>query len=162
MHPLGQHLPYPMNVNAPPASPPKEYLTFDMDRPDLGRRRATLPTVPSAITHRRSLDEPREKLSAWDERVEEDEMSPGIGIAVSSPTQTVASRHDRRRSRSADALHSLAKERASTERGRSAERGDHREGCAPEGPRTLARGVGNSRHFDALTGNPKTILLKRI
>ncbi|RYN92401.1 hypothetical protein AA0119_g9999 [Alternaria tenuissima] len=121
LHPLGQHLPYPMNVNAPPASPPKEYLTFDMDRPDLGRRRATLPTVPSAITHRRSLDEPREKLSAWDERAEEDEMSPGIGIAVSSPTQTVASRHDRRRSRSADALHSLAKERASTERGRSAE-----------------------------------------
>jgi hypothetical protein len=120
LHPLGQHLPYPMNVNAPPASPPKEYLTFDTDRPDLGRRRATLPTVPSAITHRHSLDEPREKLAAWDERAE-DEMSPGIGIAVSSPTQTVTSRHDRRRSRSADALHNLAKERASTERGRSAE-----------------------------------------
>jgi hypothetical protein len=121
LHPLGQHLPYPMNVNAPPASPPKEYLTFDMDRPDLGRRRATLPTVPSAITHRHSLDEPREKLAAWDEKVEEDEMSPGIGIALSSPTQMVTSKHDRRRSRSADALHSLAKERASAERGRSAE-----------------------------------------
>ncbi|KAI4906274.1 hypothetical protein J4E90_010747 [Alternaria incomplexa] len=121
LHPLGQHLPYPMNVNAPPASPPKEYLTFDTDRPDLGRRRATLPTVPSAITHRHSFDEPREKLAAWDEQAEEDEMSPGIGIALSSPTQTVTSKHDRRRSRSADALHNLAKERASTERGRSAE-----------------------------------------
>jgi hypothetical protein len=121
LHPLGQHLPYPMNVNAPPASPPKEYLTFDVDRPDLGRRRATLPTVPSAITHRHSLDEPREKLAAWDEKAEEDEISPGIGIALSSPTHTVTSRHDRRRSRSADALHSLVKERASTERGRSAE-----------------------------------------
>ncbi|RAR04978.1 hypothetical protein DDE82_004230 [Stemphylium lycopersici] len=119
LHPLGQHLPYPMNVNAPPASPPQEYLTFD--RPEFGRRRATLPTVPSAVTHRHSLDDSRPKMATWDERLEEDEMSPsGIGIAVSSPIQPT-SKHDRRRSRSADALHSLVKERASTERRRSAE-----------------------------------------
>ncbi|KAF1829623.1 hypothetical protein BDW02DRAFT_142664 [Decorospora gaudefroyi] len=122
LHPLGQHLPYPMNVNAPPASPPQEYLTFDMQRPDPGRRRATLPTVPSAVAHRRSLDEQRGKLTTWEE-IQDDggEQSPGmIGIAVSSPTQATPKQH-RRRSRSADALHQLVKGRASIERRRSAE-----------------------------------------
>ncbi|KAI2474427.1 hypothetical protein Ptr902_14165 [Pyrenophora tritici-repentis] len=88
LHPLGQHLPYPMNVNAPPASPPKEYLVLDTSRPDFGRRRATLATLPSAATQRHSLDEPRIKMATWEEGHEEDAVSSsGIGIALSSPTQ---------------------------------------------------------------------------
>ncbi|KAI0576020.1 hypothetical protein TUN199_09057 [Pyrenophora tritici-repentis] len=121
LHPLGQHLPYPMNVNAPPASPPKEYLVLDTSRPDFGRRRATLATLPSAATQRHSLDEPRIKMATWEEGHEEDAVSSsGIGIALSSPTQPTP-KHDKRRSRSADALHNLFKERASSDRGRSAE-----------------------------------------
>lgn len=140
LHPLGQHLPYPMNVNAPPASPPDEYLTFDVNRPDLGRRRATLPTIPSAVAHRHSLDDSRPNMATWDERLEEDEMSPsGIGIAVSSPFQAT-SKPDRRRSRSADALHDIAKEFASTERRRSAEikywRQSHMSGSVYSRPET--------------------------
>ncbi|KAF2822159.1 hypothetical protein CC86DRAFT_96503 [Ophiobolus disseminans] len=122
LHPLGQHLPFPMNVNAPQASPPHEYLTFDMQKPDLGRRRATLPSVPSASIHRHSLDEPRGRLSTWDERLDEDPIpSPGIGIALSSPTQAFTPRGSKRRSRSADALRELVKDRASLDRRRSAE-----------------------------------------
>ncbi|RMZ70686.1 hypothetical protein GMOD_00000817 [Pyrenophora seminiperda CCB06] len=121
LHPLGQHLPYPMNVNAPPASPPKEYLFPNTQTPDFGRRRATLATVPSAVIQRHSMDEPGIKMATWDERHEEDAMSSsGIGIALSSPTQSTP-KQDRRRSRSADALHGLFKERASSDRNRSAE-----------------------------------------
>ena len=57
-HPL-VNLPYPMNVNAPPASPPHEYLRFDFHRPDLGTRRATLPNLHGGASQRHSLDEPR-------------------------------------------------------------------------------------------------------
>lgn len=121
LHPLGQHLPFPMNVNAPQASPPQEYLTFDMQRPDLGQRRATLPSMPSAGIQRHSLDEPRGRMSTWDERLEEDGLpSPGIGIALSSPTH-VTPRASKRRSRSADALRELVRDRASVDRRRSAE-----------------------------------------
>lgn len=122
LHPLGQHLPYPMNVNAPPVSPPQEYLTFDVARAELGRRRATLPTVPTAAANRHSLDESRPKMPAWEEKGEEGgEVSPTrIGIAVSSPGQGTSRQH-KRRSRSADALHSLAKELAASERRRSDE-----------------------------------------
>lgn len=110
-----------MNVNAPPASPPKEYLVLDAQRPGFGSRRATLATVPSAVTQRHSMNEPRIKVSTWDEGHDEDAMSSsGIGIALSSPTQPTP-KHDRRRSRSADALHSLVKEQASSDRNRSAE-----------------------------------------
>ncbi|CAO2651948.1 Nn.00g002310.m01.CDS01 [Neocucurbitaria sp. VM-36] len=122
LHPLGQHLPFPMNVNAPQASPPQEYLTFDMQRPDIGRRRATLPSVPSASVHRHSLDESRGRLSTWEERQDEDpEPSPGIGIALSSPTQATTPRQSKRRSRSADALRDLVKNHAPLDRRRSAE-----------------------------------------
>ncbi|KAJ4376239.1 hypothetical protein N0V83_001522 [Neocucurbitaria cava] len=122
LHPLGQHLPFPMNVNAPQASPPQEYLTFDMQRPDIGRRRATLPTVPSAGTHRHSLDESRGRLSTWEERQDEEpEPSPGIGIALSSPTQATTPRQSKRRSRSADALRELVKSHVPLDRRRSAE-----------------------------------------
>ncbi|KAI8942994.1 hypothetical protein NX059_001032 [Plenodomus lindquistii] len=121
LHPLGQHLPFPMNVNAPQASPPADYLTFDSQNMDSGRRRATLPTVPSASTHRHSLDESRGRLSTWEERPEDGGMpSPGIGIALSSPNQATPVPH-KRRSRSADALFDLVKERASSEGRRSAE-----------------------------------------
>ncbi|EUC33270.1 hypothetical protein COCCADRAFT_36938 [Bipolaris zeicola 26-R-13] len=119
LHPLGQHLPYPMNVNAPPASPPDEYLTFDVNRP--GRRRATLPNVPGLVVQRHSLDESRPKLAPWQERIEDGNMSPSrIGIALSSPSHGT-SRPNKRRSRSADALRDMAKDLASTERRRSAE-----------------------------------------
>jgi hypothetical protein len=122
IYPLGQHLPYPMNVNAPPASPPQEYLTFDMQSLDLGRRRATLPTLPSAVVHRHSLDESRGKLPPWDEKQDEDSVpSPEIGVAFSSPVHAITSKAHKRRSRSADALHHLFKDRTSIERRRSAE-----------------------------------------
>jgi hypothetical protein len=140
LHPLGQHLPFPMNVNAPQASPPDEYLTFDMQRPDL-RRRATLPSVPSAGIQRRSGDDSREKLSTFDERGDESPMpSPGIGIALSSPTHATTTRASKRRSRSADALHELVKDRASTDRRRSAEirywRHSHASGSIYSRPQT--------------------------
>ncbi|KAL5119845.1 hypothetical protein ACEQ8H_002206 [Pleosporales sp. CAS-2024a] len=126
LHPLGQHLPYPMNVNAPPVSPPKEYLTFDIQRPDIGRRRATLPTLPGPGIQRHSLDQPRGRLSAWDEKADEEAApppSPGIGIAVTSPphTTTTTLLKSKRRSRSAGSLRHLVKEHASMDRRRSAE-----------------------------------------
>jgi hypothetical protein len=109
-------LPYPMNVNAPPASPPHEYLRFDFQRPDLGPRRATLPNLSGGVVQRHSLDEPRGRLSSWEEREDEPLPSPGIGIAVSSPPPaTQPSLKDRRRSRSADALRELVKTRFSGE-----------------------------------------------
>ncbi|KAH7386008.1 hypothetical protein BKA66DRAFT_67135 [Pyrenochaeta sp. MPI-SDFR-AT-0127] len=140
LHPLGQHLPFPMNVNAPQASPPQEYLTFDSQGPGI-RRRATLPSVPSAGIQRHSLDEARGRLSTWEERNDEDALpSPGIGIALSSPTQVTTPIQSRRRSRSAGALQDLVKGRASVERRRSAEirywRESHASGSAYSRPQT--------------------------
>ena len=111
------YLPYPMNVNAPPASPPREYLRFDLQRPDLGPRRATLPNLPGGVAQRHSLDEARGRLSTWEERTEDEHLpSPGIGIALSSPHHAArGSIGDRRRSRSADALRELAKAQFSNE-----------------------------------------------
>lgn len=110
-----------MNVNAPQASPPQEYIHFDMQRPDIGRRRATLPSMPNAGMQRHSLDEPRGRLSTFEERQDDDNIpSPGIGIALSSPTQVTSTTH-KRRSRSADALRDLVKDGASFDRRRSAE-----------------------------------------
>ncbi|OAK95533.1 hypothetical protein IQ06DRAFT_231626 [Phaeosphaeriaceae sp. SRC1lsM3a] len=141
LHPLGQHLPFPMNVNAPQATPPKEYLTFDVERPDIGRRRATLPSVSNAGVQRHSLDEARGRLSAWDERLDDEALpSPGIGVALSSPPQTATSTQAKRRSRSADALRDMAKERASIDRRRSAEirfwRQSHASGSVYSRPQT--------------------------
>ena len=117
-HPLGQHLPFPMNVNAPQASPPQEYITFDMHRP----RRVTLPSLPGTGLQRHSLDDVRGRLSIWDESRDEENLdSPGIGIALSSPTQATTPVKSNRRSRSAGALRDLIKGRKSTERRRSAE-----------------------------------------
>lgn len=114
-HPL-HALPYPMNVNAPPASPPHEYLRFDFQRPDLGPRRATLPNLTGVVTQRHSLDEPRGRLSTWEEREDEAPPSPGIGIALSGPTHAPQpSLKDRRRSRSAGALRELTKAGYSSE-----------------------------------------------
>ena len=119
-HPMNV-LPYPMNVNQPPASPPHEYLRFDFQRPDLGPRRATLPNLPGGVAQRHSLDEPRGRLSTWEERIEDEPLpSPGIGIALSSPPHAVRSSiGDRRRSRSAGALRELAKARHSSEDSKS-------------------------------------------
>jgi hypothetical protein len=111
-----------MNVNAPQASPPGEYLTFDMQKGDVGRRRATLPSIPSASAQRHSFDETRGRLSEWEEGPDESPMpSPGIGIALSSPTQATTPLPNKRRSRSADALVELIKDRSSVDRRRSAE-----------------------------------------
>lgn len=108
-HPL-VNLPYPMNVNAPPASPPHEYLRFDFHRPDLGTRRATLPNLHGGASQRHSLDEPRGRLSTWEERTDDEPVAPlGIGIALSGPANAAhTSIGNRRRSRSAGALRELA------------------------------------------------------
>ena len=99
-----------MNVNAPPASPPHEYLRFDFQRPDLGPRRATLPNLHGSVSQRHSLHEPRGRLLTWEEKTDEEPLpSPGIGIALSSPPYARNSIGDRRRSRSAGALRELAK-----------------------------------------------------
>lgn len=141
LHPLGQHLPFPMNVNAPQASPPQEYLTFDSQGPGI-RRRATLPSVPSAGIQRHSLDEARGRLSTWEERQDEEDAlpSPGIGIALSSPAPAQTPLQSRRRSRSAGALRDLVKGRASIERRRSAEirywRESHASGSVYSRPQT--------------------------
>ncbi|KAF2643748.1 hypothetical protein P280DRAFT_514748 [Massarina eburnea CBS 473.64] len=124
INPLGSHLPFPMNVNAPQeASPPHEYLTFEIPTPDLGRRRATLPGIlPDAETQ--SLDERVQKrLSTWEERLEDGVIpSPEIGIALSSPpAHSTHSIRSKRRSRSAGALREMAKAQAPQERRRSAE-----------------------------------------
>jgi hypothetical protein len=127
LHPLGQHLPFPMNVNAPQASPPNEYLTFDMQKPNIGRRRATLPSLPSVGVQRHSFDE-------------SPMPSPGIGIALSSPTQATTPIRSKRRSRSADALNELVKDRTSVDRRRSAEirywRSSHMSGSIYSRPQT--------------------------
>ncbi|KAH9866979.1 hypothetical protein IAQ61_007569 [Plenodomus lingam] len=121
LRPLGQHLPFPMNVNAPQASPPHDYLTFDSQKLHFGRRRASLPTVPCASTHRHSFDESHGRLPTWEERLEDDDMtSPGIGIALSSPVQPTPL-PQKRRSRSADALRDIVRDHASFEGGRNAE-----------------------------------------
>lgn len=115
-HPL-TNLPYPMNVNAPPASPPHEYLRFDFERPDLGPRRATLPNLPGGVTQRHSLDEPRGRLSTWEERADDEALpSTDIGIALSGPPNAGRSSiGDKRRSRSVGALRDLVKARDSIE-----------------------------------------------
>ncbi|KAF1962173.1 hypothetical protein CC80DRAFT_156284 [Byssothecium circinans] len=123
INPLAQHLPFPMNVNAPQeASPPHEYLTFEAPPPDLGRRRATLPGI-FAEAETQSLDGRVKRLETWEERHEDGSIpSPQIGIALSSPpTQSINSIQSKRRSRSAGALRELAKARPSAERRRSAE-----------------------------------------
>jgi hypothetical protein len=79
-------------------------------------------------------------MGTWEERFEEEEMSPsGIGIAVSSPSQGTP-KPNKRRSRSADALHDMARELASTERRRSAEikywRQSYRSGSVYSRPET--------------------------
>jgi hypothetical protein len=123
LNPLGQHLPFPMNVNAPQdASPPHEYLTFNRPYSDMGRRRATLPSVLRATASSQSLSAATKHLSSLEERTD-GELSPQIGIALSSPSHGVHAQSikSKRRSRSAGALRDLAKGRTSVERGRSAE-----------------------------------------
>ncbi|KAF2470148.1 uncharacterized protein BDR25DRAFT_37295 [Lindgomyces ingoldianus] len=123
INPLGQHLPFPMNVNAPQeTSPPHEYLTFQVP-PNLNRRRATLPSVLLSQAEASALSSAWGKqASSWDERQDAESIpSPLIGIALSSPTPPYMPTHVKRRSRSAGALRELAKNLPSTERRRSAE-----------------------------------------
>ncbi|KAH7132227.1 hypothetical protein B0J11DRAFT_220510 [Dendryphion nanum] len=127
VNPLGQHLPFPMNVNAPQeTSPQHDYLTFDLPSPAQGRRRATLPSVLLAHSDAQSLPGvvhgSFDRLPAWDENDGQSIPSPQIGIALSSPPPGGAqSVQSKRRSRSAGALRDLAKGRPSIERRRSAE-----------------------------------------
>ncbi|KAF2867653.1 hypothetical protein BDV95DRAFT_610564 [Massariosphaeria phaeospora] len=128
MNPLGQHLPFPMNVNAPQeTSPPMDYLTFALPSGELGRRRATLPSVLTANDPPRSagLAESQRRLSTWEEQHDAESIpSPQIGVALSSPSHAKNSGQSiksKRRSRSAGALRDLAKAHAPVERRRSAE-----------------------------------------
>ncbi|ORY14441.1 hypothetical protein BCR34DRAFT_232979 [Clohesyomyces aquaticus] len=124
INPLGQHLPFPMNVNAPQeTSPTHDYLTFEIPH-DLNRRRASLPSAQLSQAETRALSSAWNKqASSWDERQDAESIpSPQIGIALSSPTPPEMPKHVKRRSRSAGALRELAaKGRLSTERRRSAE-----------------------------------------
>lgn len=124
MNPLGQHLPFPMNVNAPQeASPPHDYLRFEAPTPDFSRRRATLPNV-HAISETQSLNGREKRLETWEERPDGEFVpSPEIGIALSSPPpdRQATSAQEKRRSRSAGNLRELTKGRPSVERRRSAE-----------------------------------------
>ncbi|KAF2202416.1 hypothetical protein GQ43DRAFT_311707 [Delitschia confertaspora ATCC 74209] len=110
INPLGQHLPFPMNVNAPQeASPSQQYLTFE-SRPTLHQRRATLPSIVLAQSEAQPLS------ASWGHAGEPDSIpSPEIGVALSSPTRP------RRRSQSAGAIRDLAKEMEVLERRRSEE-----------------------------------------
>lgn len=126
INPLGQHLPFPMNVNAPQeASPPHDYLTFEGPAPNLNRRRATLPSVLLSDAEVQALSAAiggSSKQVPWEERQDGASIpSPQIGIALSSPPHTAQSMQSKRRSRSAGALRDLAKARPSIERRRSAE-----------------------------------------
>jgi hypothetical protein len=126
MNPLGQHLPFPMNVNAPQeVGPPHEYLRFEAPTPDLSRRRATLPNV-HGISETQSLNGQEKRLETWEERPSGEYTlpSPEIGVALSSPPQERQSTQniqEKRRSRSAGNLRELTKGRPSVERRRSAE-----------------------------------------
>ncbi|KAJ4305734.1 hypothetical protein N0V90_001265 [Kalmusia sp. IMI 367209] len=125
INPLGQHLPFPMNVNAPQEiSPPHEYLTFEAPTPDFSRRRATLPNVHT-VSETQSLNGRDKRLETWEERHDGESIpSPQIGIALSSPPHARQSAHSvqsKRKSRSAGNLRELVKGRPSVERRRSAE-----------------------------------------
>jgi hypothetical protein len=126
INPLGQHLPFPMNVNAPQeTSPQHDYLTFEAPRSDIGRRRATLPGG-FGTAETQSLNGHGKRLETWEEKQDNDSIpSPGIGIALSTPYAPLVagstSIQSKRRSRSADALRDLAKGKPSIERRRSAE-----------------------------------------
>lgn len=126
LNPLGQHLPFPMNVNAPQeTSPPHEYLTFEVPPPDLGRRRATLPGI-LGNAETQSLNGQKRRPELWEEQPDNESIpSPEIGLALSTPyaphTGHISSLQSKRRSRSAGALRDLAKGRPSVERRRSAE-----------------------------------------
>ncbi|KAF2269797.1 hypothetical protein CC78DRAFT_564487 [Lojkania enalia] len=129
INPLGQHLPFPMNVNAPQeASPPHEYLTFEVPE-RVARRRASLPSVilsdAQVQTLAATLEGSGKHAISWDERRDVESLSsplssPPIGLAISSPPAPQLG-HPKRRSRSAGALRDWAKSRPSTERRRSAE-----------------------------------------
>ena len=125
INPLGQHLPFPMNVNAPQeASPQHEYLMFEGPSPEPGRRRATLPDVHT-ISETQSLNGRVHQLESWNEQPDGDFIpSPEIGIALSSPPhmrQATDAAQEKRRSRSAGNLRELIKGRPSVERRRSEE-----------------------------------------
>ncbi|KAF2102754.1 hypothetical protein NA57DRAFT_52307 [Rhizodiscina lignyota] len=117
--PLGSHLPFPMNVNAPEPSPPRAsdhhpYLpqTFEPSGTDgkVPRRRATLPSLILSPTDIAALG------AIWDKEIEggavDEELrkkntpTPDIGMAITS----ASGYSSRRRSRSADALNVIAKE----------------------------------------------------
>lgn len=109
-HPLGSHLPFPMNVNAPETSPrnewPRPSLEPAPDSPNKGpRRRATLPSLILSQGDTAAL------TAMWDKETKENGVlkqtpTPDIGLAITS-----ASGHNsRRRSRSADALNDMARE----------------------------------------------------
>ncbi|KAF2838235.1 hypothetical protein M501DRAFT_993089 [Patellaria atrata CBS 101060] len=124
INPLGSHLPFPMNVNAPQQkSPPHEYLPFDVNAtPTIRQRRATLPSVILNSADVEALtaiwgDSGAHVTAVEEQRLSQMDSEKPIGIAVSSNTSS------KRRSQSAGALRDLSKEHAipSLQRRRSAE-----------------------------------------
>ncbi|OCK84973.1 hypothetical protein K432DRAFT_400631 [Lepidopterella palustris CBS 459.81] len=118
LNPLGSHLPFPMNVNAPQElSPPHDYLTFDSP-PMIQRRRATLPSIVLSGAEVAALSAvwsgSGARVLSWEEQGQANIPSPEIGVALSSPTH-------KRRSRSAGALRDLSKNHDEIPRRRSAE-----------------------------------------
>ncbi|KAF2140677.1 uncharacterized protein K452DRAFT_309793 [Aplosporella prunicola CBS 121167] len=116
--PLGSHLPFPMNVNAPPQDDGADHEYIMFNRPALAhRRRATLPSLIFSANDVASMSaiwsETGTRVTATDDQslVHENE----IGVAVTSMHQQPR-RKSNRRSRSAGALEELrrAQERASS------------------------------------------------
>lgn len=117
--PLGSHLPFPMNVNAPQDSPPRQKLSRQPpDSPESPskptRRRATLPSLVLSQTDLSALS------SMWEQEaqdtvadvVRKGTPTPNIGMAITS----TSAQSSNRRSRSADDLAEVAKAQAQYER----------------------------------------------
>ncbi|MBE7182301.1 MAG: hypothetical protein INR71_14050, partial [Terriglobus roseus] len=113
--PLGSHLPFPMNVNAPQDASPRQ--TFQPTSPDSSespskdvRRRATLPSLMLSQGDLAAL------TSIWQEDVRDGAAdagrtpTPDIGMAITS----MGGYASNRRSRSADALKELARAQEQT------------------------------------------------
>lgn len=110
-NPLGSHLPFPMNVNAPQAeSPQRDYLKL---RPQIQPRRATLPSLMF------SRPDSKEIFTTW--RPSEDRgadpethslRESTIGMALTTRGEESA---QHRRSRSCDELRRLLKDHEKSE-----------------------------------------------
>jgi hypothetical protein len=106
-------LPFPMNVNAPasPARSTSNYISFETS-PKVHRRRATLPSLvlsaADAAVLQKMWNSPDKHLASQSTSDRPTTPSPLIGVAVTSGA------NPNRRSRSAGALHELARTQGSS------------------------------------------------